>query len=95
MANVNNVRTAIETNCKCFLGWTVPAGQMPTLMRFNPVAVAGFLDRYSDNPGAIRTYVWRMAFAERREIASIAMRNLAGLLQADFGGVEDFSAELS
>jgi len=95
MTNINNMRTAIESNCKCFLGWTIPASQEPSQMRFSPLAVAEFLDGFSQSAGAIRTYVWQMAFADTREAASLAMRNLAGLFSADdFGGPEDFTEEL-
>lgn len=94
MKITNDVRGEIERNCNVFLGWTVPASQMPSMIRFNPVAVSDFLGRAvpSLSIGAANNYIWSMAFAETREVASLAFRNLYGLLPADFGG-EDFSKE--
>lgn len=92
---INIVRSEIESKCGFSIGWFVPASQCPSLMRFSPMAISDFLVSAvpSLSIGAANQYIWTMAFAEKREHAALALRNLVGLLPDDFGGTIDWTEE--
>lgn len=66
----------------CSIAWIGPARDCGG-MRFSPLAVANYLcDAVGSTAsiGAIHQHVWQLAFAERREHAALALRNLARLI---------------
>ena len=91
--SIEAMRHDIEVKCRVFLGWTIPAREKQTGMRFCPITVADYLCGLSDRVpiGAVHQYVWTMAFANSRAVAATAMRNLCGL----FDGVHDFGPDWS